>query len=284
MQQQSSISQEVLSLFDRIRKQSDEYVMVHDLMTKKSYELDRTRHSAHQQLLTFHTEAQKSISEFVAESTRTLESFKDKISNIEQLYTNLDDIKALAKNLDSLKSSLESKSLDLDTMLHSLRYYIKNETEKEFINQDKRLATKISRIENDVATFDSRLYYIQEQSKREYSTLSEDIDRFKNKVAETKFIIDETTRIVNDTIERAEEEFNKKINNFNKALDGRIAEAMTNFTLEQHDGSFNSKVSMDVNQLLQRVQSTESKLNTCAMIAFSAIAIAVIFGIIGIVF
>lgn len=284
MQQQSSISQEVLSLFDRIRKQSDEYVLVHDLLTRKSYELDRTRHSAHQHLMTFHNEGQKSLREFVEESAQILDSFKDKISNIEQLYTNLDDIKNLAETLFLLKSSLESKSLDLDTMVHSLRYYIKNETEKEFINQDKRLATKISRIENDVATFDSRLYYIQEQSKREYSTLSEDIDRFKNKIAETKFIIDETTRIVNDTIERAEEEFNNKINNFNKALDGRIAEAMTNFTLEQHDSSFNNKVSIEINQLLQRVKSTEAKLNTSAMISFSAIVIAILFGIIGIVF
>lgn len=284
MQQQSSISQEVLSLFDRIRKQSDEYVVVHDLLTKKSYELDRTRHSAHKQLLTFHSEGQKCIKDFLEESSQALDSFKDKISNIEQLYTNLDEIKHLAETLGSLKSSLETKSLDLDTMVHSLRYYIKNETEKEFINQDKRLATKISRIENDVATFDSRLYYIQEQSKREYSTLSEDIDRFKNKVAETKFIIDETTRIVNDTIERAEEEFNKKINNFNKALDGRIAEAMTNFTLEQHEGSHNNKLSIEVSQLLQRVQSTEAKLTTSAMIAFSALVIAIILGVIGIVF
>lgn len=280
MQRSNTLSQEIVGLFDTVRKQADAYVNVFELLTRKSYELDRQRTAAQKELVAFKAESERCLQHTGQRLEDTLTDFAHKIHHIEEIYGELEQIRQFREELQELKQVLENRSVELDTIIHSIRAVVKKEADAESAKIERRVATKLMAMENDLATFDSRLYSIQEFQKREVVSLGEEIDRFKNKIAETKYIVEETTRIVNDTIERAEGNMGERMLQYNDMLDKKVQDAMKALSSDDDMQRTMRKMGAEVLSLYKRTSILENKSGIALWIAIggaiAAIAISLI--------
>jgi len=261
---QLNISTNIASLFDTVRKQADAYANVFELLTRKSYDLDRQRHTTHLATVAMKEESDYALHEFKTKCLEVISEFKHEISEVHELHNELDSIVKLKTVLESLQTNFNANTIQLDDSIKTIASTIKKETEKEFQAIERKVASKIQLIENHVTTFDSRLYSIQEFQKREVSILGDEVDRFKNKIAETKYIVDETNKIVHNMMEKAELQFNEKLAKFHIELDDKVNSVFNQLSNEKNTPkgtTKNNKLNNDTSFVTNRIKQLESRIN-----------------------
>ncbi|MBX7156498.1 MAG: hypothetical protein K1X91_16200 [Bacteriodetes bacterium] len=282
--EQPTINYDIIGLFDKVRKQADAYANIYEMLTRKSYELDRQRHDTHIATLDFKQRSETSLKQFQDDSRKIQDKFQHEISHVEELYNELYKISEISKDVEQLQFLLNSRAQQVDEMIKTISSIVKRETEKEFLSIEKKIATKIQYVDNLVATFDSRLYSIQEFQKREVTVLGDEIDRFKSKIAETKYIVDETSKIVHNTVENAELQFNEKMNKFYIEVEDRVNKVIFDLTTEKQNLSARAGASgSDITYLNNRVKELSNKVNFSAVVASVIGVIALIISLLAII-
>ncbi len=282
--EQPTINYDIIGLFDKVRKQADAYANIYEMLTRKSYELDRQRHDTHIATLDFKQRSETSLKQFQDDSRKIQDKFQHEISHVEELYNELYKISEISKDVEQLQFLLNSRAQQVDEMIKTISSIVKRETEKEFLSIEKKIATKIQYVDNLVATFDSRLYSIQEFQKREVTVLGDEIDRFKSKIAETKYIVDETSKIVHNTVENAELQFNEKMNKFYIEVEDRVNKVIFDLTTEKQNLSARAGASgSDITYLNNRVKELSNKVNFSAVVASVIGVIALIVSLLAII-
>lgn len=282
--EQPTINYDIIGLFDKVRKQADAYANIYEMLTRKSYELDRQRHDTHIVTMDFKQRSETSLKQFQDDSRKIQDKFQHEISHVEELYNELYKINEISKDVEQLQFLLNSRAQQVDEMIKTISSIVKRETEKEFLSIEKKIATKIQYVDNLVATFDSRLYSIQEFQKREVTVLGDEIDRFKSKIAETKYIVDETSKIVHNTVENAELQFNEKMNKFYIEVEDRVNKVIFDLTTEKQNLSARAGASgSDITYLNNRVKELSNKVNFSAVVASVIGVIALIVSLLAII-
>ncbi|MFN8367692.1 MAG: hypothetical protein U0Y96_10715 [Candidatus Kapaibacterium sp.] len=282
--EQPTINYDIIGLFDKVRKQADAYANIYEMLTRKSYELDRQRHDTHIATMDFKQRSETSLKQFQDDSRKIQDKFQHEISHVEELYNELYKINEISKDVEQLQFLLNSRAQQVDEMIKTISSIVKRETEKEFLSIEKKIATKIQYVDNLVATFDSRLYSIQEFQKREVTVLGDEIDRFKSKIAETKYIVDETSKIVHNTVENAELQFNEKMNKFYIEVEDRVNKVIFDLTTEKQNLSARAGASgSDITYLNNRVKELSNKVNFSAVVASVIGVIALIVSLLAII-
>ncbi|MBL7973876.1 MAG: hypothetical protein JNJ85_03120 [Candidatus Kapabacteria bacterium] len=282
--EQPTINYDIIGLFDKVRKQADAYANIYEMLTRKSYELDRQRHDTHIATMDFKQRSETSLKQFQDDSRKIQDKFQHEISHVEELYNELYKISEISKDVEQLQFLLNSRAQQVDEMIKTISSIVKRETEKEFLSIEKKIATKIQYVDNLVATFDSRLYSIQEFQKREVTVLGDEIDRFKSKIAETKYIVDETSKIVHNTVENAELQFNEKMNKFYIEVEDRVNKVIFDLTTEKQNLSARAGASgSDITYLNNRVKELSNKVNFSAVVASVIGVIALIISLLAII-
>lgn len=275
---QNSLSAEIVSLFDVVKNQAGEYSRLFELLSRKGGELERLRLQLHKELLSFHRERETVIEQFKTHEEELHSTFAERVAFVERVYGELERIERTSKVLAELRVGLESKSVELDAVLATIRSAVKGETEKEFLKLEGRVANKLFSFEGDIASFDGRLHSIHEFTRKETSTLSEEVDRFKSKIQDTRFIVEETTKIVNELVERTDQQFKNQLTKYSAMVDEKISEVMDSFDDAGEGDTLAGKMqffSFERQAMQQRVTKLEKRMNTALWVAIVSIGIAV---------
>lgn len=211
MENPKSISPEILGLFGTIRQQAHEYNRAFEHFQKESLEISRQNSQLQSQIRDSERRGADMILELKETVKTALLEVQLKANSIEGLYTELTSIHELKDSLEKVFISFEERNAELAYVIDSIKTLVKNQVDKEFSKSEKKLEIVLSQMSNQFISHDQRIWAIQDQQRRSYSLLSDEIDNFKSKVTETKYIVDETTRIVESMIDKAERDMDEKI-------------------------------------------------------------------------
>lgn len=222
-----SVSQSLLELFDTVRKQAEQYSAIYETLLRKAYELDRLRATSYQefdQLKHSVYQLQHSLRDTVEQH---LERLHTQFAHIERLYGELEAIEKLRDNLVKLEERFAKRTIELDAVLMTIRHLVEAATDERFHKLEEYIAAKLRTIEGDVGTLDSHIYAMQEFFKKEIADLSEDLARYKKKIPETRYILDETSKYIVSMLEDAERRFNDKLTEYSAQVDERINQVLS---------------------------------------------------------
>ncbi len=280
MQSHPTLSRELVELFDNVSKQADEYIDMFNLLRRKARELDGTRTEMQQYLHSFRAECTDELAAHRQNMEQVLQELSDRIDFVQSVYEEMDGIHQLKEALQELRSSYHNRTVELDTVIHSIRTYLRKETETEFLAQEKKLALKIQNMESQLTSFDTRLYNTQDLHRREFMSISEEVNRFKNKITETKFIVDEATKIVNETVELADKNMNEKIRKYSVDIEAKMKTALDAMSAESTLKNKVDKLRVDVNNIEKKVGGSDQSINIRSALCLGMSAVALLISII----
>lgn len=280
MQSHPTLSRELVELFDNVSKQADEYIDMFNLLRRKARELDGTRTEMQQYLHSFRAECTDELSANRQNMEQVLQELSNRIDFVQSVYEEMDGIHQLKEALQELRSSYHNRTVELDTVIHSIRTYLRKETETEFLAQEQKLALKIQNMESQLTSFDTRLYNTQDLHRREFMSISEEVNRFKNKITETKFIVDEATKIVNETVELADKNMNEKIRKYSVDIEAKMKTALDAMSAESTLKNKVDKLRVDVNNIEKKVGGSDQSVNIRSAICLGMSAVALLISII----
>ena len=281
--QASTLSQELLSLFDIVRRQADEYTENFSSFSRKSRELDAVKNNMQRVLLEFSKRSAEELEITKTNSESTITTLQSKLDFVDVVYKELEIIQKFADSLQELKASLYSKHLELDSILKSIHHHVKAETDKVFLKSESKVASQITRIENEQTALAGKVNTSLETYRREINSLGEEINRFKNKVTETKFIVDEATKIVGETILAAEKNFEEKLNTRDLEIDKKVASGLESFLKDSNYQRTVERLGSEVTSISKKVNSKQNNPQSKIMIAIGISAFAVILSVVAIV-
>ncbi|MBK9247866.1 MAG: hypothetical protein IPM69_07095 [Ignavibacteria bacterium] len=211
MENPKSISPEILGLFGTIRQQAHEYNRAFEHFQKESLEFARQNSQLQSLVRDSERRSADTILQLNSAVSTALLEIQQKAESIEGLYNELNTIHELKSSLEKLYLSFEERNAELSFVIDSIKSLVQKQVDKEFSKSEKRVEIAMSQMSNQIVSHDQRIWGLQDQQRRSHSLLSDEIDNFKSKVTETKFIVDETTRIVETMIDKAEREMDDKI-------------------------------------------------------------------------
>ncbi|MCX7929261.1 MAG: hypothetical protein N2663_00850 [Chlorobi bacterium] len=283
MQQQSvraSVSESLLELFDTVRRQAEQYRSVYETLLRKAYELDRLRATAYQDFdrLKHSTEdLQQSLCRSVEES---IEHFRSQFAHIEQIHQQLSDIERLRDNLVVLEERFAKRTLELDAVLMTIRHMVETATSDRFAKLEDYIAAKLRAIEGDVGTLDSHIYAMQEFFKKEIADLSEDLARYKKKIPETRYILDETNKYIISMLEDAERRFDEKLSEYSVRVDDHIERALARLFGNNDLAKDLARANARAKEMIRRADALERRMSLSVWISLVLGGVALILALI----
>ncbi|MFN8360995.1 MAG: hypothetical protein U0264_13860 [Candidatus Kapaibacterium sp.] len=225
MENPKSISPEILGLFGTIRQQAHEYNRAFEHFQKESLEIARQNSQLQALIRDSERRADDTIVHLNAAVSSALLEIQQKAESIEGLYNELNSIHELKSSLEKLYLSFEERNAELSFVIDSIKSLVQKQVDKEFSKSEKRVELSISQMSNQLVSLDQRLWGLQDQQRRSHSLLSDEIDNFKSKVTETKYIVDETTRIVETMIDKTERDMEEKLKKVKADIENQVTQA-----------------------------------------------------------
>ncbi|GIV53993.1 MAG: hypothetical protein KatS3mg039_0511 [Candidatus Kapaibacterium sp.] len=274
------VSQSLLELFDTVRKQAEQYSAVYETLLRKAYELDRLRATSYQEF----DQLKHSIEDLKA-SLRTaveeeLEQFRSHVAQVDRIYGELDAIAQLRDNLLKLEDRFTKRTLELDSVLMSIRHMVETATRERFAKLEDYIAGKMRTIEADVGTLDSHIYAMQEFFKKEIAELSEDLTRYKKKIPETRYILDETNKYIVSMLDDAERRFGEKLSEFSAAVDERIGQALNRLLGSNDLANDLARANARAQELIKRADALERRMSLSVWISLILGGVALVLALI----
>ncbi len=249
MENTKAISNQVLGLFDTIRLQAHEYSRAFEQFQKETLEISRMHTALQVQIQDMEHRSSELAIQLQQSVASALLDIEHKASSIAGLFDELDGIHELKTSLETLYNSFEERSAELSFVIESIRSLVQKQVDKEFSKYEKKSELSFDQMRNQILSQDQRLWTLQDQQRRAFSVLSSDIDNFKSKVAETKFIVDETTKIVENMLETADREMDTKLMEVRASFDEQL---MLNQSKVIHTPNSDSQFADEINSFYQR--------------------------------
>jgi len=274
------VSQSLLELFGTVRQQAEQYKAVYETLLRKAYELDQFRASAYHefdQLKHSVRQLQHSLQSAVESE---LTQFRDHVQDVERIYGELAAIEKLRKNLSKLEERFVKRTIELDAILLSIRQMVETATDERFGKLEDYIASKLRTIEGDVSTLDSHIYAMQEFFKKEIADLSEDLARYKKKIPETRYILDETSKYIVSMLDEAERRFNDKLNDYSAQVDERIGQALLRLFGNTDLASDLARANARAQEIVRRADALERRMSLSVWISLVLGGVALILALI----
>jgi len=274
------VSQSLLELFGTVRQQAEQYKAVYETLLRKAYELDQFRASAYHefdQLKHSVRQLQHSLQSAVESE---LTQFRDHVQDVERIYGELAAIEKLRENLSKLEERFVKRTIELDAILLSIRQMVETATDERFGKLEDYIASKLRTIEGDVSTLDSHIYAMQEFFKKEIADLSEDLARYKKKIPETRYILDETSKYIVSMLDEAERRFNDKLNDYSAQVDERIGQALLRLFGNTDLASDLARANARAQEIVRRADALERRMSLSVWISLVLGGVALILALI----
>jgi len=274
------VSQSLLELFGTVRQQAEQYKAVYETLLRKAYELDQFRASAYHefdQLKHSVRQLQHSLQSAVESE---LTQFRDHVQDVERIYGELAAIEKLRENLSKLEERFVKRTIELDAILLSIRQMVETATDERFGKFEDYIASKLRTIEGDVSTLDSHIYAMQEFFKKEIADLSEDLARYKKKIPETRYILDETSKYIVSMLDEAERRFNDKLNDYSAQVDERIGQALLRLFGNTDLASDLARANARAQEIVRRADALERRMSLSVWISLVLGGVALILALI----
>ena len=274
------VSQSLLELFGTVRQQAEQYKAVYETLLRKAYELDQFRASAYHefdQLKHSVRQLQHSLQSAVESE---LTQFRDHVQDVERIYGELAAIEKLRENLSKLEERFVKRTIELDAILLSIRHMVETATDERFGKLEDYIASKLRTIEGDVSTLDSHIYAMQEFFKKEIADLSEDLARYKKKIPETRYILDETSKYIVSMLDEAERRFNDKLNDYSAQVDERIGQALLRLFGNTDLASDLARANARAQEIVRRADALERRMSLSVWISLVLGGVALILALI----
>ncbi len=272
-----AISAEVAGLFDKIRSQAREYC---DLMDElRSQAASNRQHSkqlqdGYQELRRSTTEALQRMEQLSAEALRSIE---EKSHAISRIYQELDSIEKTRNSIVKASQDISARRAEVDKLLKSSEKQIRSLVNEGFGDLENKMALQFKQIKDEAYGLDQKMVGLMDLHRREVKMIQDDIDEFKSKVTETKYIVDETTKIVETMIAEAQEEVERKIGSARIEVDRMIK----GIALPEHMEDDQVRKSLDA--LLgkntaqgERLKELESKIARAQLLAVTTSIAAIV--------
>lgn len=255
-----SISNEVAGLFDKIREQALQYGRLMEDLDESARQIARHEENIRAEFVLLKDSSRETLKLVEENSREALSTINHKAATLNELYDQLSSIEQTRRSLLELNRVLQTQKREIEKIIKSSETQIKRIAEETYLGFESKVALQFQQIKDDIHLVDSRLLSLLDMHRREMRQVQDDIDQFKNKVTETKYIVDETTKIVGTMIEEAEKRIDIKLGAAQASLQHRIQEA-TLITSEPVVLDNSSNVSRrDVDVLRERIKGLEKSV------------------------
>lgn len=285
MENTKAISSQVLGLFDTVRLQAHEYSRAFEQFQKESLEISRMHTALQVQIQDMEHRSNDYAIQLQQNVSAALLNIEHKAASIGGLFDELESIHELKASLEKLYNSFEERSAELTFVIDSIKSLVQKQVDKEFSKFEKKSELSFEQMRTQILSQDQRLWTLQDQQRRAFSMLSSDIDSFKSKITETKFIVDETNKIVENMLNTAESQMDEKLMEVRSFFDEQLALSLksvksNNAPDKQFSDELDSFYQREI-ALKRQLTGLEKKYSTLlwSMIAFSVISIGMIAGI-----
>lgn len=287
MENTKAISSQVLGLFDTVRLQAHEYSRAFEQFQKESLEISRMHTALQVQIQDMEHRSNDSAIQLQQSIASALLTIEHKAASIVGLFDELESIHELKASLEKLYNSFEERSAELTYVIDSIKSLVQKQVDKEFSKFEKKSDLTFDQMRTQILSQDQRLWTLQDQQRRAFSMLSSDIDSFKSKITETKFIVDETNKIVENMLSTAETQMDQKLMEVRMFFDEQLAASLRSLksNIVVPDKQFSDELDSFYQReiaLKRQLTGLEKKYNTLlwSLIAFSVISIGMIAGIV----
>mgnify|MGYP000847527444 CR=1 FL=1 len=287
MENTKAISSQVLGLFDTVRLQAHEYSRAFEQFQKESLEISRMHTALQVQIQDMEHRSNDSAIQLQQSVSTALLSIEHKAASIGGLFDELESIHELKASLEKLYNSFEERSAELTYVIDSIKSLVQKQVDREFSKFEKKSELSFEQMRTQILSQDQRLWTLQDQQRRAFSMLSSDIDSFKSKITETKFIVDETNKIVENMLQTAETQMDQKLMEVRLFFDEQLAASLRSLksNIVVPDKQFSDELDAFYQReiaLKRQLTGLEKKYNTLlwSLIAFSVISIGMIAGIV----
>lgn len=274
------VSQSLLELFSTVRQQAEQYKAVYETLLRKAYELDQFRATAYHEFDQLKHSVQQLQRALRRSVESELEQFREHVGQVERIYSELATIEQLRDNLIKLEERFAKRTLELDAILLSIRQMIESATDERFGKLEDYIASKLRTIEGDVSTLDSHIYAMQEFFKKEIAELNEELARYKKKIPETRYILDETSKYIVSMLEEAERRFNDKLEDYSAQVDERIGQALSRLFGNTDLASDLARANARAQEIIRRADALERRMSLSVWISLVLGGVALILALI----
>ena len=276
MQQQPLLSKELVELCDRVSNQADEYADLFMNVRRRTLELDALRIDMQTSLAGFKGQSARDLEENKAAIEAGLKRLSEDMVFVRSVYSDIDNIRELRDSLIDLRAVFYERTVEMDTVIHSIRTYVQKETANQFIEFERRLSAKLQAIDAAIEGFDARLLKIQDLHQYEFTALSDDLSRFKTKVSDIKHLVDAATRTLNELVDTADRKLNDTIRRTVADIDAKIRSSFDTMTNEGILKQRIDRVKLDTQSLERRMAEFDKSVVTRATVGLWLGAIAIV--------
>lgn len=276
MQQQPSLSKELVELCDRVSNQADEYADLFMNVRRRTLELDALRIDMQTSLTGFKGQSARDLEENKAAIEAGLKRLSEDMTFVRRVYADIDSIRELRDNLIDLRATFYERTVEMDTVIHSIRTYVQKETANQFLEFERRLSAKLQAIDAAIEGFDARLLKIQDLHQYEFTALSDDLSRFKTKVSDIKHLVDAATRTLNELVDTADRKLNDTIRRTVADIDAKIRSSFDTMTNEGVLKQRIDRVKLDTQSLERRMAEFDRSVVTRATVGLWLGALALV--------
>jgi len=121
---------------------------------------------------------------------------------------------------------------------------------------------------------------MQEFFKKEIADLSEDLARYKKKLPETRYILDETSKYIVSMLDEAERRFNDKLNDYSAQVDERIGQALLRLFGNTDLASDLARANARAQEIVRRADALERRMSLSVRISLVLGGVALILALI----
>ncbi|MCX8051894.1 MAG: hypothetical protein N3B17_08395 [Chlorobi bacterium] len=274
------VSESLLELFDTVRQQAEQYSAVYETLLRKAYELDRLRATAYQEFDHLKNSTQKLQQSLQQSVEEAIERLRSQFAHIEKVHAQLSEIESLRDSLVKLEDRFAKRTVELDAVLMTIRHLVETATTERFAKLEDYIAAKLRTIEGDVGTLDSHIYAMQEFFKKEIAELSEELARYKKKIPETRYILDETSKYIVSMLDDAERRFNDKLTEYSAQVDERIGQALARLFGNNDLASDLARANTRAQEIIRRADALERRMSLSVWISLVLGGVALILALI----
>lgn len=264
----NAISAEVAGLFDTIRKQAHDYCRLMEQLEQRADAMTRLGDELRAEFGSL-SEANSTTLRRVEETTETtLQTIREKSGDIERIHAELSNIEKTRDAILNANRDINARRSEIDKLLKTSEQRINQLVGDGFLDLEKKIALQVQQLREELHRLDQRQINLLDKHRRETKMIQNDIDEFKSKVTETKYIVDETTKIVEVMIDEANDEMERKIGSARREVEKMImAVELPEHSSDADHGSRIQTLANENNELRRRLGTLQTRVSTLQFLA-----------------
>lgn len=177
---EQSLPIDILTLMDTIRKQAQQYTAAFANIEQEIAALAKQRDDMRREIEEFRSKADFILNQIQQSTNETLHTVDSRAKTVELIYNELDTINTLHNTLDKLRISLEARDAELAALLQSTKAIVTKQIDQGLEKSAVKLDTMMEKAQARIATFDQKLAALQDQQRRMFTILGDDVQALKD--------------------------------------------------------------------------------------------------------